>query len=337
MPERYFNLTLKAWRSIRCRHDLPIATGTAIRYQLLASTLSLAQKTAPKLRSREPLKDPVFVIGHWRSGTTFLHEILAASGHFSFPTAYACMQPQAFLSRPLMPAHAVSKKRPMDEMMVSPSSAMEEEFALLGLGLRSAYEAFLIPEAITSIRASCDPEGWLQQETEEWTQGFRDFLAACQLVGSGRRLVLKSPTHIFRLGFLDRLFPRASYLYIERKPEDVFSSTLAMWRAMWELYAITPSPDPQVVEDAVLDTMAAARQLSRGFAKKHPDRFHTICFDDLVADPLKAISRAGEVLSIADLCNNRVISRVASIGDFTRKERILSESQKKKLQVRFYS
>ena len=40
--------------------------------------------------------DLIFVIGNWRSGTTFLHEMLCSDPGFNFPTTYACMNSQVF-------------------------------------------------------------------------------------------------------------------------------------------------------------------------------------------------------------------------------------------------
>ena len=43
------------------------------------------------------VEGPVFVLGHWRSGTTLLHEILALDPQFEAPTTYQCLNPHSFL------------------------------------------------------------------------------------------------------------------------------------------------------------------------------------------------------------------------------------------------
>ena len=40
---------------------------------------------------------PIFIIGHWRTGTTLLHEFLILDERHSFPTTYDCMSPNHFL------------------------------------------------------------------------------------------------------------------------------------------------------------------------------------------------------------------------------------------------
>ncbi len=42
-------------------------------------------------------KDPVFVLGHWRSGTTLMHELLVLDDQFASPSTYACFAPWHFL------------------------------------------------------------------------------------------------------------------------------------------------------------------------------------------------------------------------------------------------
>ena len=40
---------------------------------------------------------PIFILGHWRSGTTFFHELLAqGDAHFQFPNTYQVVNPFTF-------------------------------------------------------------------------------------------------------------------------------------------------------------------------------------------------------------------------------------------------
>ena len=36
---------------------------------------------------------PVFIIGHWRSGTTYLHQLMVMDKRFAYPNTYDCMAP----------------------------------------------------------------------------------------------------------------------------------------------------------------------------------------------------------------------------------------------------
>ncbi len=44
------------------------------------------------------VESPLFVLGHWRSGTTYLHNLLAIDRRFAFPNTYQFSFPHIFLS-----------------------------------------------------------------------------------------------------------------------------------------------------------------------------------------------------------------------------------------------
>ena len=66
------------------------------------------------------LHAPLFIIGHWRTGTTLLHELLILDPRHNYPNTYQCLAPNHFLLtekiftrlfRFLLPS-----RRPMDNM-----------------------------------------------------------------------------------------------------------------------------------------------------------------------------------------------------------------------------
>src|SRR5678816_885369 len=73
----------------------------------MAITAQSAQNSAMKwiedVRYGASVRDanvlpPLFVLGHWRSGTTHLHNLLAVDDRFAFPNNYQALFPHAFLS-----------------------------------------------------------------------------------------------------------------------------------------------------------------------------------------------------------------------------------------------
>ena len=111
----------------------------------LAEALWLGRRIA-RVRIGEA---PVFIIGHWRTGTTLLHELLILDERHTFPNTYDCLVPNHFLltesfflrwMRFLMPAH-----RPMDNMAAGWDRPQEDEFALCMLGQPSPYLTIAFP------------------------------------------------------------------------------------------------------------------------------------------------------------------------------------------------
>lgn len=188
-----------------------------------------------RLEKTKPPDDLVFIVGLWRSGTTAFHELLAGVTGWITPRTWQCFNPSTcFLSRAPIDASA---ERPMDKVRVTTRSPQEDEFALLLLGEPSLYRAFIDPRRLSA----CADE---QRTTSDLSslRRWQDFLRGIVLGAPGERLLLKSPSHTFRLPLLRALFPHAKFIWIARDPGDVLPSNLKMWRAMIDRYALWGCP-----------------------------------------------------------------------------------------------
>ncbi len=164
------------------------------------------------------------------------------------------MNPHHFL---LTEASALARgsagvKRPMDEMEVRPGSPQEDEFALLSLGARSPYEALIAPHRLRQALELADPRDLPAREEEPWRSLFVDFLRGVSARGAGRPMILKSPTHGYRVSTLRELLPDARFILIARDPATHFESVIRMWRRMFETYSLGEIPGDDEIREAVL-------------------------------------------------------------------------------------
>ncbi len=131
---------------------------------------------------RTQIKDaPIFIIGHWRSGTTLLHELLVLDGRYTYPTTYQCLAPNHFLIsnwlddpklKFLLPA-----KRPMDNMATGWDRPQEDEFALANMGLPSPYLTMAFPNEPPQCAGSLSLDGLCAPTScARWKQGLEWFL-----------------------------------------------------------------------------------------------------------------------------------------------------------------
>ena len=86
----------------------------------------------------KPLEmDPVFILGHWRSGTTFMHNVFSCDKHFGYNTTYQTVFPNLMLwGQPFFKknmAFLMPDKRPTDNMELKVDLPQEEEFALANM------------------------------------------------------------------------------------------------------------------------------------------------------------------------------------------------------------
>lgn len=307
VSRRYLNLTARAWRQLRRHWRLP-ATPILLWQTLgpgpLFSLLGGMQETVSHEQlTKANLRDAIVVLGYWRSGTTLLHELLCLDPRYTFPTTHACMNPHHFLfsEASALAQQGSSTQRPMDEMEVRPSSPQEDEFALLSLGARSPYEALLIPTILPEALKLTDPHDLTPEDERRWREVFLSFLAGVSVRGSGRPMILKSPTHGARVETLRELLPDARYILIVRDPMTSFESVVRMWRKMFEMYALEPIPADDVIRETVLvDRPRFESKLAAGTGGLPENRFLTITYETLVANPVAVIEGIYERLELAD-------------------------------------
>ena len=228
MPHVWEGCALPAWARLLSRYRFAVSP----KYWYVAlivtivSTIHavvwLIQEAFYRHRfARTPVpRDPIFILGHWRSGTTLLHELLIRDPRHTFPTSYQCFEPNHFLiTERLFNRFAkflVPGKRPMDDMPIGWDRPQEDEFALCLLGQPSPYRHLGFPNQINRDIDTLDFRGWTDRQRRSWSATLASFLQRVSFVRPGRRLVLKSPPHSARIPTLLQQFPEARFIHIIR-------------------------------------------------------------------------------------------------------------------------
>jgi len=240
--------------------------------------------------------DPIFLLGAWRSGTTFLHELLSSCPHFCFAQTWQCMNASAFRLLP-PPRSATMVVRPMDGFAVTTFTPQEDEFALLALGVPSVYRGFLDPRRLTSLTELLSPDHWQAHSPGAWMDTWVEFLRG---VAAGRpeRLVIKSPNHSYRIGALVNAFPAASFIWPVRDPAQSYFSNLKMWRSMFVRYALWDWEEATLVSFLGEVLTATASCLQRACELLPPNRLVVIDFDALTQHPVETLKSACNRLSL---------------------------------------
>jgi hypothetical protein len=336
-------LSLAAWRRLRHSPDfknvrLPLSRRLGYWMGGASHTvLARIQQAsfAEKIRTAAPAP-PLFLLGFWRSGTTFLHELFCCDPRFGFASTYACLNPDHFLlteqwmrQRPIKTA-----LRPMDSMKYSWASPQEDEFALLNLEAPSAYEALIFPSLMRNPRSLLDLRHRLPEEQSRWEAVLRFFirlLTVQQETGKqSKAMVLKSPTHGFRLPLLPSMFPLARYVVIERNPYEVFASNLKLWPTLLDMYSVE-SISPQEVESFIIKAYVLHEEaIAEGFQLVDSKRIARVRYEDLVADPVREMARLYGDLELEDFETARSPLKryLASVVGHTRNRLRITAAQK---------
>ncbi len=250
---------------------------------------------------RTPLpQSPLFILGHWRTGTTLLHELLACDPQFSYPDFFACFNPnQVLMTEGFFKNYArwlAPERRPMDNMPVGWDKPQEDEFALCLLGAPSPYWDMVFPQAAPVYPGSLDLRGLPPHELRRWKRIFVNYL---QLLAfrDPRPPVLKSPPHTARVPVLLELFPRAKFVHIVRDPCVVIPSTIRMVQAMTRQHCLQQPPgDP--VERVFANFAEIYQRLEEARPLLRPASFYEMKYEDLVRQPLESLRRLYTALEL---------------------------------------
>lgn len=237
---------------------------------------------------------PLFVLGHWRTGTTLMHELFMLDERHTGPTTFHCFEPcHSILSETLFRKHLaflLPDKRPMDNMRFGWDKPQEEEFALALLGQPSTYTDIAWPNRPSRGTGPLDLSGLTPRQLAAWKRALLQILKTVAFLdrrehGVQRRLVLKSPPHTARVPVLLEMFPDAQFVYLRRDPHVLLPSTINLWQSFARKHGLQTPRRSDLLQDKVLrefrtivERYDAARPLIP------PGRLVEIRFEDLVGD-----------------------------------------------------
>src|SRR5262249_55748182 len=143
-------------------------------FSVFNSSMSLAQWMihGGAIHATKIEKPPVFILGHWRSGTTYLHELMSLDDRFNSPNTYQCFATSHFVFTEYLLTRMfwfmIPAQRPMDNVAAGMDRPQEDEFALCALGLPSpmANEAF--PNHPPRYLETLDMEGMSEEDLKRW-------------------------------------------------------------------------------------------------------------------------------------------------------------------------
>ncbi len=241
------------------------------------------------------LKSPVFVLGHPRSGTTYLNNILSMDPAFSYSSTYDVLTPHVFLTFgkvfKKMLQKSLPSTRPQDNVKMTVDTPKEEEFAMANMSQTSYIHGFFFPKRILKVfnESVLFSEG---NYSGHWKKKYDYFLKKLVFKYGNNQLLLKSPANTARLKEIVELYPDAKFIHIYRNPYDVYRSTERLYEKILPITSFQKA-DNHKMEDYII----------KAYSKMYQKYFHErtsipvaqlfeVSYEDFVKEPVLTIEKA---------------------------------------------
>jgi hypothetical protein len=271
---------------------------------LISTPLRRAEDLTYGRRFRQQGVDsPLFIIGHWRSGTTHLHNLFAVDSRFAFANFSQIIIPHTFLMAEKAMAAGMAlllpRDRMVDSMAMHAGVPWEEEFALCVATSLSPYMTWAFPDRASHYDRYLTFKNVPAREIDCWKAAFVKLLKKLTLKHN-RPLILKSPPNTARIRLILETFPDARFVHIHRDPYVVYQSTLHLNRKMWENNALQ-RPDLASIHSRVV------RQYSEMFDAFFEEKsliprgqFCEVRYSELETNPVGLVRKIYHELSLPD-------------------------------------
>jgi hypothetical protein len=259
---------------------------------------------APEILS-QPITNPIFISGLPRSGTTFLHSLLAEDPGNLVPRVWQLIHPYPpSTSRPRRDSRARRVARQLrlfgllapDFLRMHPIDAVSAQECSEITAHVFASLRFDTTYRIPSYRRWLDETGHLE------AYGFhKRFLQHLQhQTGEGGRWVLKCPDHVFALAAIRAVYPDARLVFVHRDPLAVLLSVARLTETLRRPF--TRSIDRIEIGRQDSDRWLAATELmiTAVREKRFTNPIFHVHYLDLIKDPVGTVAALyrhfGEIL-----------------------------------------
>lgn len=193
----------------------------------------------PRIKKLEITENPIFIVGHWRSGTTYLHNLLSQDPQMGYTTTFQSVFPDTVFNKLgrfiflnftklLIPG-----RRKGDNVSLNPLYPQEEEFALGAKIPISFYYFWMFPTKIVSYYDSFVRFADIKKnQADDWKSDYKLLIKKALKNTNGKIYLSKNPPNTGRIKILLEMFPNAKFIHIHRNPIEVFLSTCNFYKKM---------------------------------------------------------------------------------------------------------
>ena len=287
---------------------IPLYSGTTAVFYTLDNLF-------PSLR-RAQIEEPIFVVGHARSGTTLLHRLLVSDAEqFNYFLTYELFFPSLLQKRILRGIGRVDEK--LFRSFLKKRIIAAEDKALGGVRDMHHTGLFVPEEDDFVLGASCVSGLWVALSpglpefdvyyVDEWPEKRRRRTMKAYADGVRRQLALsggnkihcsKNPAFSGRVESLIEEFPDARFVVMVRDPREAIPSLLKMMQTTWRAQGWSESRIERSIQALLDNSVHTYLYPLNTLAAHEGTRSIVVDYRDLVAEPKQTVERVYEALGL---------------------------------------
>ena len=266
-------------------------------------------KTDRKVKKKRLCKDPVFVLGHWRSGTSFLQYLLGQDPQFGYLNKFQAIFPELFLTSENILKPIVKKI----------SKQFETRDNVKDISVNWDWDSpSELDIALTTFCSPASPHWghtfphnhkeyfrkylFLNEATKEdrklWKKTYDYLIKKLTIENDDKQIVIKSPGNTARIRYLLEMYPNAKFLYIHRNPYDVFYSNIKLWNTLLDILSFQDF-DRSQIHSIILDNYEMLLKSYLTDRELIPDNnLVEIRFEEFADNPLPHLEKAYDILNL---------------------------------------
>ena len=243
-----------------------------------------------KIRNTKLAKDPIFIIGFYRTATTLLHTLFSKDKQFGYMSNLDGFTSQFNLSfsdfaRNIL-ERRMPKTRPMDNIDMKIDDPQEESYAIGALSKYGITNSLIFPQNYEYFTKFLTFEECSPKDLEKWKKVYLYFVQKTTLKNNGKQIVLKNPANGSRITHLLEMYPNAKFIYSYRNPYTLFCSMKILLQKLMEISALQTWDEFDIENQFVklLGKIHSTYDQTKSLIP--PENFYTLKYEDFIKNPL---------------------------------------------------